>query len=133
MDRGWFIMGASDLVVAMGSSMRVSPANMMPITSVWQGGKFVMINLQKTPVDEAAHLIIHEKVEKVMELLMQKLEIPIPEFRRSYRLKVFLSPDKKAVNYTGLDTNGAVYTLFKTLKICGIGNTDATFPTRGSK
>ena len=56
-----------------------------------------MINLQKTQVDESAALIIHDKVDKVIQLLMKKLEIPIPDFRRSYRLKVFLSQDQKQV------------------------------------
>ena len=52
-----------------------------------------MINLQKTQVDEAASLVIHERMDKIINMLMQKLEIPIPDFRRSYRMKVFLSDD----------------------------------------
>ena len=51
-------------------------------------GKVVIINLQKTPVDEHADIVIHEQVDKVMELLMKKLNIPVPEFRRTYRLKL---------------------------------------------
>ena len=90
-----------------------------------------MINLQKTQVDEAASLVIHEKMDKVINLLMQKLEIPIPEFRRSYRMKVFLSDDKKQVKYTGVDANGACYTLFKNIKVTGVSNAVQTFPQRG--
>ena len=69
----------------------------MPLGCLMNGGKFVMINLQKTQVDESAALIIHDKVDKVIQLLMKKLEIPIPDFRRSYRLKVFLSQDQNQV------------------------------------
>ena len=79
-----------------------------------------MINLQKTQVDRSAHLVIHERVDKVIKLLMKKLEIPIPEWRRSYRMKVFLSDDKKQVKFTGVDNNGACYTLFKSIKVTGI-------------
>ena len=56
-------------------------------------GKVVIINLQKTPFDEHADIVIHESVDKVMELLMKQLSIPVPEFRRTYRLKLTLQND----------------------------------------
>lgn len=90
-----------------------------------------MINLQKTQIDIAASLVIHEKVDKVVKLLMQKLEMPIPDFRRSYRLKVSLSQDQKQVLYTGVDVNGACYTIFKSLKVVGVAAGAASFPQRG--
>jgi len=55
----------TDLMVCMGSSMRVSPANMMAMTTAIMG-KVVMVNLQKTPMDDACVLVIHEKCDKVM-------------------------------------------------------------------
>ena len=76
----------ADLLLAMGSSMRVSPACLLPVYTKMNGGKYVMINLQATSADRDADLVIHEKVDKVIEMVMAKLEIPIPEFRRSYRL-----------------------------------------------
>ena len=82
-----FVNGAkSDLVLCMGSSMRVTPACDMPITCIPSGGKVVIINLQKTPADYVAALCIHERVDKVVEMVMKHLEIPIPEFGRSLRL-----------------------------------------------
>lgn len=127
--KGFAECAKSDLVVAMGSSMRVNPACSMPLTTLVSGGKFVMINLQATQADGVASLVIHERVDKVIELLMQKLEIPIPEYRRSYRLKVSLDPkDSKKVLFTGVDSNGACYTLFKSLKVSGLGNAVAQFP-----
>ena len=54
--KGFALHGVSDLAIAMGSSMRVNPACMMPLTCIANGGKFVMINLQKTQVDMAAQL-----------------------------------------------------------------------------
>ena len=90
-----------------------------------------MINLQKTQLDPAANLVIHERVDKVIKMLMEKLEIPIPEWRRSYRMKVFLSDDKKQVKFTGVDGNGACYTLFKNIKVTGVSPAAAQFPQRG--
>ena len=114
MERAYDNSHLSDLMLCMGSSMRVVPASSMPCQV---SGKFVLVNLQKTPIDEAASMVIHERIDKVVSLLMQKLEIPIPEFRRSYRLKVSLSDDFKSLSLTGVDGNGACYTLFKSLKI----------------
>lgn len=44
------------------------------------GGKLVIVNLQKTPLDNIANLIIHARIQTVMKMLMEKLEVPIPEF-----------------------------------------------------
>jgi hypothetical protein len=71
------------------------------------------------------------RVDKVVELLMQKLEIPIPDFRRSYRLRISLNKKDKKVLLTGVDSNGACYTLFRSLKVTGLGPSVAVFPCRG--
>ena len=59
---------------------------------------------------------------------MDKLEIPIPDFRRSYRLQVSLSEDGNNVLLKGIDTNGANYTIFKSLKVTGLSQVDKKFP-----
>ena len=46
--------------------MRVHPASSMPRLA----GKFVIVNLQKTGMDEHATLVIHEKIDVVTKLLM---------------------------------------------------------------
>ena len=66
---------ASDLIMCMGTSMRVEPACSIPLATKLGGGRMVMCNLQKTPKDEAADLIIHAKCDDVMNLLMSKLKI----------------------------------------------------------
>jgi len=45
----------------------------MPALTYKMGGKVVVINLQKTPCDPFAELVIHERVDKVMAMLMEKL------------------------------------------------------------
>lgn len=72
---------AGDLMLCLGSSLRVSPANQIPINMTWNGGKIVIVNLQKTPVDDFAHLIIHARIQTVMAMVMEKLKMPIPAFR----------------------------------------------------
>lgn len=54
-------------MLVMGSSMRVHPAASMP---EMVQGIYVMINLQKTPSDKNATMVIHERVDKVVEMLM---------------------------------------------------------------
>lgn len=128
LQKGFEECGKSDLCLCMGTSMRVTPACNMPLEVLPNGGRMVMINLQKTPCDYAAELVIHERVDKVIKLLMKKLEIPIPDFRRSYRLKVFFTENRKKINFTGVDSNGACYTLFKKLLISGLSTSAQTYP-----
>ena len=130
LERGFAEHEQSDLVVCMGSSMRVQPACNMPLGCKPNGGRLVVINLQKTPVDSDCDLIIHERVDKVVKLLMKKLELPIPDFRRSYRLKVSLDPAGKKAFLTGVDANGACYTLFKQLRVTGLQQSYADYPAR---
>ena len=113
----------------MGSSMRVIPACDMPLTCTETGVKVVIINLQKTPADRYASLLIHEKVDKVMKMVMKHLKIPIPDFRRTYRLKMSIQENRKKVQLTGVDANGACYTLFKNLRVTGLSMSPASLPT----
>ena len=119
-----------DLHVCMGSSMRVSPANQMPMMTKAAGGKIVVMNLQKTPINEYADLVIHETIDKIMEMTMRKLGYPIPDFRRFYRLKLTMQDNNRKMQITGIDTNGACYVIFKSLKFIGLGPSTVTYPKR---
>jgi mono-ADP-ribosyltransferase sirtuin 6 len=79
---------AADLHLALGSSLRVQPACDQPATTAKQGGKLVIVNLQKTPLDDLATLRIFAKTDTVMEMLMARLSIPIPDFRLQRRVLV---------------------------------------------
>ncbi len=46
------------------------------------GGKLVIINLQATPKDKKASLVIHGKADEVMRGVMAHLAVPIPPFVR---------------------------------------------------
>ena len=43
-----------------------------------RGGNVVIINLQKTPIDDMATLCIYGKCDDVIELVMKKLKMQIP-------------------------------------------------------
>jgi len=75
-----FHSGKSDVALVLGTSMRVSPANKFPVDIASQGGKMIIVNLQKTPYDKKAHLIIHEQTDKVIELLFKELGMQIPSY-----------------------------------------------------
>eukprot|EP00808_Paulinella_micropora_P012693 g18616.t1 len=70
----------ADLHLALGSSLTVSPACDMPRLTA-QRGKLVIVNLQPTPLDSLATLKIHAKIDTVMEMLMDKLQVLIPRFQ----------------------------------------------------
>ena len=66
---------AADLVLALGTSLRIEPAGSLPL----RAKKFVIVNLQVTPLDDDATLIIKERVDKVMEHLLKELNIELDD------------------------------------------------------
>ena len=73
LERGELNGQSADLMLAMGSSLRVYPAAGMAQATAEQGGKLVIVNLQKTPLDPYADMVIHGKIDDVMDMLMAEL------------------------------------------------------------
>ena len=48
----------------------------------------VIVNLQQTPKDKKAHLVIHAKADDVMRHVMTSLGLPVPPYRRTDALVV---------------------------------------------
>jgi len=69
-----------DLALVLGTSMKVSPACNIP-DRIWKkpGGKMVIVNLQKTPFDRYAALRIFGESDLVLAMLMEELDLPLPE------------------------------------------------------
>eukprot|EP00055_Hartaetosiga_balthica_P006809 m.22248 g.22248 ORF g.22248 m.22248 type:complete len:378 (+) comp5440_c0_seq1:147-1280(+) len=67
----------ADLTIVLGSSLRVEPAASMPFKSKKRSRamkpKAVIVNLQATPRDEDADLIIHAKCDQVLETVVRTL------------------------------------------------------------
>jgi len=52
----------ADLLVVIGSSLQVSPANLLPDIALRNGANLVICNIQPTPFDSDARLMVDEKV-----------------------------------------------------------------------
>jgi mono-ADP-ribosyltransferase sirtuin 6 len=59
----------ADLVLCLGTSLRIEPAGSLPT----RAKRFVIVNLQETPKDKKAAMIIRAPVDQVMEDLMARL------------------------------------------------------------
>ena len=61
----------ADLFICIGSSLSVSPANVLPDFALKNGAKLVIINLAETPYDMDAELVVKEKIavfsKKILE------------------------------------------------------------------
>ena len=63
----------------MGSSFYVSTAADIP-KGVGKRGKLIIVNLQKTPLDEYAFVRVNALCDNFMKKLAEKLELKIEEF-----------------------------------------------------
>jgi NAD-dependent deacetylase len=65
----------ADLFIVLGSSLQVSPANFFPQLAKRNGAKLVIINMEPTPLDSMADLVIHErKIGDVLKEANEKIE-----------------------------------------------------------
>lgn len=64
----------ADLLVVVGSSLQVSPANRLPDVALRAGAKLVIINLMPTPYDGDANMIVHHKIGEFAALALQSLK-----------------------------------------------------------
>ena len=94
---------ATDMLVCMGSSLRVQSSSRFLAMSKVSGSKIVIIHETPTPCDQFSDLVIRGKPGKVIEMIMQKLQIPIPKFQHSARLSVCLVNDDQKLLFTGID------------------------------
>ena len=60
----------SSLMIVLGSSLVVQPVAGLPGIALGNGNKLVICNLQATPYDHHADLVMHEKIENIAEELL---------------------------------------------------------------
>lgn len=63
----------ADLFVVLGSSLVVSPANYCPQAVVSNGGKLLIINNERTPLDDIATWTIRDNISQVLEQIYNLL------------------------------------------------------------
>lgn len=72
----------ADLVVCLGTSLQIRPICNLPNVTKRGGGKVAIVNLQKTPKNKLADLVIHGNCDQVMQQVMHALQRPIPVYER---------------------------------------------------
>ena len=71
-----------DLALVLGTSLRVSPSCNLVEGSYKNKGHLCIVNLQKTPYDKYAALVIRARTDIVMDLLMEELGLRIPKYKK---------------------------------------------------
>jgi NAD-dependent deacetylase len=79
LDRGpWFHSAAeaqkADLIIVVGSSLLVAPANELPIFTLKYGGKVMIINNEPTDLDSRAELVLRGSASKILDEIFKKIK-----------------------------------------------------------
>merc|ERR1719229_1631297 len=87
----------------------------------------VIVNLQKTPLDDVCSLRIFAKIDDVMVPLMKELGLEIPEWKLQRFMKVTVQPlgkggDVKKLVISAVDVDGINATVFQEVKLSHNGN-----------
>ena len=64
----------ADLMITVGSSLQVSPVNMLPQYCLDRGGKLIIVNFMSTPLDYLAEIVIKEDVCSFLPEVVKVLE-----------------------------------------------------------
>lgn len=64
----------ADLLLVLGSSLQVSPANQLPLVAKQSGARFVIVNYEPTPLDSEADLTLHAAVGETLAKINKVLE-----------------------------------------------------------
>ncbi len=64
----------TNLMIVAGSSLEVAPVNQLPVITLKNGGKFVILNDQPTYMDDRADLVIIGKLGTILPLILAKIK-----------------------------------------------------------
>lgn len=98
----------ADLVLCLGTSLRITPACDMPTRATRRGGELAIVNLQKTPKDKRAAVVVRARVDGVMARVVRLLQVDVPPYERTDRLRLgwarrpaFLAVHLRSVHHDG--------------------------------
>ena len=66
---------SSDVFLVIGSSLVVYPAAWLPVRARESGAKLVIVNLEPTPCDELAEVVLHGRAGEVMTAILAEMGI----------------------------------------------------------
>lgn len=104
----------------MGSSLTVTPAAHIP-KEVSKKGKLIIVNLQKTPLDDQAFFKINALCDDVMKRLAQKLTLKINDFVL-YRQIQFKGNKEMQVSFRGVDQREIPFSFLKEVSVAYDGS-----------
>ena len=67
------IVEESDLMIVMGSSLKVLPAGKLPNLAVQSGSKLIILNREKTRYDQSADIVINDELQNICSKLIDEL------------------------------------------------------------
>jgi mono-ADP-ribosyltransferase sirtuin 6 len=108
----------ADLTLCLGSSLTVSPSCDMPrATAKKRGGKLVVVNLQRTPLDDLCALRIFARTDTVIRGLMERLGVAVVPW--TLKRRIALSVEGSTLVLRGVDAfqDGLRATLFKSVTV----------------
>ncbi|UJR31024.1 hypothetical protein I4U23_018533 [Adineta vaga] len=98
----------ADLCLCLGTSLQIRPCRDLPRKTKKNGGKVVIVNLQKTSMDSIATLVIHERCDRVMKFILGKLNLDF-ENKSDTNDSEKYSHVKKVIMLSGKDKSGKTY------------------------
>jgi NAD-dependent deacetylase len=63
-----------DLMIVIGSSLEVAPASDIPVLAKRTGAKLIIVNLEPTPADRLADVVIHDRAAVILPKIVHQLE-----------------------------------------------------------
>ncbi|XP_065912938.1 NAD-dependent protein deacylase sirtuin-6-like isoform X2 [Dysidea avara] len=84
----------ADLSICLGTTLQIVPSGTLPLLTRRNKGKLVICNLQPTKYDDQADLLIHSYVDNIMEGVMKRLGMEIPEAPAVLDRKITVSQDQ---------------------------------------
>ena len=69
-ERSELASASSDVFIAIGTSLGVYPAAMMPDLALRMGAKLAILNAEPTPYDEVAHVVLREQLGTLLPRLV---------------------------------------------------------------
>ena len=67
------IVEESDLMIVMGSSLKVLPAGKLPKLAMQSGSKLIVLNREKTRYDQSADIVINDELQNICSKLIDEL------------------------------------------------------------
>ncbi len=64
----------ADVMLIAGSSLSVAPACDLPLYTLRDGGKLIIVNDEPTPLDERAEVVLHFKTGRVLPLIVEEVK-----------------------------------------------------------